>query len=89
MASTGAEVNNEVVRTGQLADGTGQTGELSTLPLQPGVRQLPGLGVDTAGQRAPVQAGAVSQLHLLGTGDAALSPPGQQLNIKCHTALHT
>ena len=79
VAAAGAEVHHEVPRAGQLGEGDGQAGELPALPLQSVLGQRPGLGVDTGGQRGPVETGAVSQLHLLAAGETALIPPGQQL----------
>ena len=70
-----AEVHHEVARPGQLGERDGQTGELPALPLQSLRRQRASLGVDTAGQRGPVQGGAGRQQHLLAGGQAALLPP--------------
>ena len=76
VAAAGAEVHHDVARPGQLGERDGQAGELPALPLQSVLGQRAGLRVDTGGQRGPVQAGAVSQLHLLAAGQTALLPPG-------------
>ena len=73
----GAEVDHEMSRPGQPSDGPRQAGELGTLPLQPGLGQVPSLGVDGGGEVGPVQGRHTAQLLLLQALNPTVSPPVQ------------